>query len=92
MPLLSLVSRFTTSIVVSDCKLSNRWRKREGGEDAREEKFGAAKVRETGEQAREREREIEIAELGARSKIKEFAASLTNRRGSFIPRTLEISL
>lgn len=41
---------------------------------------------------REREREIEIAELGARSKIKEFAASLTNRRGSFIPRTLEISL
>lgn len=43
--------RFTTSIIVSDCKLSNRWRKRDGGkEDAREEKFRAAKVGEMGEE------------------------------------------
>lgn len=74
--------RFTTSIIVSDCKLSNRWRKRDGGkadgqvsrregkEDAREEKFRAAKVREMGEQAREKEK----LRNRARSKIKEFAA------------------
>lgn len=86
--------RFTTSIIVSDCKLSNRWRKRDGGkadgqvsrrdgkEDAREEKFRAAKVREMGEQAREREKLRSVENQGIRRQ----------ETRSFIPQTLEISL
>lgn len=73
-----------------------RWRKGRDGqvsrkEDAREEKFRAAKVREMGESKREREREREIAEARSVENrgIRRHSCQETR---SFIPQTLEISL